>query len=309
MLSSANWNTGGGGQRPTQLALNLARLGQEVVFVNSWRERKDPAPPPEGVVVVKMRDLMRRGLGKFDLVYIALPTSLFLHLVRAQKRKGAKIFYDVLDRWDVMPIREMYPNIRAWESRLMRMCDLVGAVSKPLKEWLEDRYSRSVVHIPNAAYEGFFWVRNQRKEKEVCYMGALGEYAPWVDMDALKTVIDAGIRLTLIGGYSNPFPNTGVIYHEVTDVRNVPSLIANCKVGLCPFKASLAAFYADPIKIWEYRAAGLRIVSKGISEANATEEDFLDKVRTELERTSLQLRGSASWLQRAGEFLRLVEQL
>ncbi|UFS69109.1 glycosyltransferase [Geomonas sp. RF6] len=103
----------------------------------------------------------------------------------------------------------------------------------------------------------------------------------WVDVDLLKRLAKSRPSWTvlLIGRYSiaedefASFPN--VVYVGEKDFAELPAYCKAMDVGLIPFLKSRLTDHCNPLKLYEYLAAGLPVVSTDIPEVSY----FKDRVR------------------------------
>ena len=161
------------------------------------------------------------------------------------------------------------------ERRLFREADLVVAVSTPLRDHVASVRGNRPLTVEHNGFAPALFVGDVECD-EAPTVGFLGHPKPWHGADALPGVLaqlrqrghDA--RLLVVGGGPGIEPMlkaarvNGVVDHiEVTGPLGQADAIASIRrawVGLAPYPAE-EFFYFSPIKIVEYLAAGIPVVS------------------------------------------------
>lgn len=170
-----------------------------------------------------------------------------------------------------------YANVRGFprtlpvlEERLCRQADLVVATSEPLAE--TRRIWNSNTHwIPNGV-DLQHLARTVEPDAEVASLpkpvvGFVGALAEWVDIRLLRRIALAHPEwsLALVGPVGTDIsaiqglPNVHLL--GARPYGAVPSLLAAMDAALIPFKDDAVTRNADPIKAYEYLAAGLPVVA------------------------------------------------
>jgi glycosyltransferase involved in cell wall biosynthesis len=198
-----------------------------------------------------------------------------------RRARALPLVYDCHDL--LQGFGDIEPELVAAEKRQLREADLVLFSSEPLREHftaldpaLASRaiLLRNAVNLEqfNAAPEG------TAPPSTAVYAGAL---APWFDANAVREAARAApeSRLTLIGRPETPEarklaaePNI----HLMGEVphNQLPSLLAQSRVGLIPFKINELTLATNPIKLYEYFGLGMPVVSSRLPEV----ERFRDLV-------------------------------
>lgn len=219
----------------------------------------------------RMRGLLREyGFDRVDLVWISDPRHISI-LRHVHYRKLAYRCVDNLEHFPDVP-----SNLRHREIKLARMCDAVFCTSKELITKL-DALGARCHYLPNGVDYKFFAnpmgnslpallkeALHEDSSRNVVYMGAIAE---WFDFDALRELAQVfpEHRFIIVG------PQRVRPDHAMRQIANVtfvgpldysvlPDLLARCRVGLIPFKINPITDFVNPIKLFEYAAAGLEVV-------------------------------------------------
>ncbi|WP_299599775.1 glycosyltransferase family 4 protein [uncultured Tateyamaria sp.] len=149
------------------------------------------------------------------------------------------------------------------------------AVTEPVAQYVRDMGGTDVIVVPNAVNPARFPAPRPRPERPFT-VGFLGSMKPWHGLNTLvqafaqlrHVVPDA--RLLIVGdgperaqievqvreyGLSGATEITGLL-----PAADVPSALARMDVGTAPYHA-MEDFYFSPLKIYEYMAAALPVVT------------------------------------------------
>jgi len=263
LLSGANWHVTGGGQRPVGLTFEWVKMGYDVIFVERWERVDEVAvPPPAGVTILKVSEL-KDIPSDVVLVYVSLPAPDYNQLVKEFRRRGLPVHYDIYDHWESMFKEQHHSWFQVeWEEELVSLATSFSCVSPTLKEAFREGYSLDVPVIPNAA-DPSYWkpVKEAKKEAVALYIGTLGKPWEWVSHEALVEVARAfpAWEFRIIGGYLKYTPPENVRQYGQVPHDELVRYAIGGRIGLVPFKKCYSAYYCDPIKAWEYLAAGMAV--------------------------------------------------
>jgi polysaccharide pyruvyl transferase CsaB len=270
------------GQRPTQLALALARRGTPVVFVywrwwdNEWRPQDRLE---EGIVQIPIDAVIRRPemlTGAFaGLERIALfefPHPGFFETLAAASSAGWITVYDVIDDWEEFHrVGQAVWYDEEFERHLTGACDAVFAINEPLAGRVRALGGPGVELLGNGLKRGIAEVREPRPlargEVTVGYFGYLA--GAWFDWELISEAARRrpAWRFYLIGYGGSPEGTALPSNIELLGKQPQPDLAAfaaNWDVAVIPFKPDRLAVGADPIKTYEYLAMGLPVVVTGV---------------------------------------------
>jgi glycosyltransferase involved in cell wall biosynthesis len=215
----------------------------------------------------------RRELGfRRPIVWVNWPPAV--HLASIPGR--ALLCYDCADEFSAMP--NAPSGIAREEAQLLREADLVFVSSRQLLE--AKRALRPALHlVPNAAdYDHF--ARPAQPAPELGKMarpiiGYVGSLAPWVDYELLGFVARArpGWSLALVG----PIEGDVSALRGLKNVhllgrrpyRRLPCYVQGFDVALIPFQVDRLTRHVNPVKLYEYLAAGKPVVATRLPELEA----------------------------------------
>lgn len=265
-------------QRPHHLARALSRLGFPVVF-ESEAERSREGSLAEVEPNLFVSD------GNPDFL-ARLPRRIvwaFAYNVPGEEAVSeCRLVYDVIDHLDVFP----HPRrvVKRNHQRALAAADAVFAVSRPLLE--EVRALRpDAVWLPNGVDAAFFeksgdpaavperLASSRASGRPVA--GYIGALARWVDRDLLAALAAArpDWDFMLVGEALDESlselerRSTGnLVFLGRRPYSAMPAVLHAFDVGLIPFRAGPEGAHASPIKLYEYLAAGLPVISTQIPE-------------------------------------------
>jgi glycosyltransferase involved in cell wall biosynthesis len=166
------------------------------------------------------------------------------------------------------------PAMQARTLRDLPGFDVVFATTRPLAEMAKAAGARRVVLMPNGFDPGRFAEAKAEAvpadlagipSPRIVYAGAMEE---WFDWEALCTAAAAMHEAAFILiGRPSELPAglpSNIRFLGPKPYEAVPAYMAHCDVGIIPFRHAArrdALAAVDPIKLWEYLAAGLPVVA------------------------------------------------
>jgi glycosyltransferase involved in cell wall biosynthesis len=239
---------------PAVSHLNAARLGR---MIHRWR----PTPAGEDLVL-----------------WAGMPSPAILPL--AETMPGARLVYDCLD--DFAAFHPDAARIEAAEARLAARAGVVFATAETLERRMR-RLNARTLRLPNGADADHFAPVSAAAlpvPPDVAripgpVLGYVGEMARWFDVELVRALArhDPGWQIVLIGPvHGNPIaplralPN--VHYLGPKPYRELPAYVHRFDVGLLPFRIDRLTAAVDPVKLYEYLAAGKPVVSTHLPEAS-----------------------------------------
>jgi glycosyltransferase involved in cell wall biosynthesis len=240
------------------------------------------------------------------------------------------VIYYILDNYEEMP-HHYRAYTQELEARMIERADLIFATAQPLVE-KKSKPGRPVILLPQGVDFDHFHgpVAGGAPEPEdlasipkprILFMGLL---APWVDVDLLRKVAQAYPHASLV--FLGPVrtdiealrrePNTYFLGQR--PYSEIPRYLAHCDAALIPFRQNALTRYVNPLKLLEYMAAGLPVISTALPHLAAFDglvysacnaEDFVEQVGralsdfpSERRARSIAAARENSWEQRAEQF-------
>jgi glycosyltransferase involved in cell wall biosynthesis len=292
-------------QRPQHLARLLAR-SRSVVYVNpnrSFLQRWLRPPvcldqtPPAGLPVLEswggmplgrtvplfhrlncwlawqnLRAFLSRRRQPLHAVIATFPDQWFLvrHLP-----DDVPVVYDVMDDFTLFVRPANRPRYEDWHRSLLERCVFASASSRELHARLTGAgwHAR---HLGNGIPANLVArCRQASPAQELARLprprlGYLGTVSHWMDFPALDALARAfpGGSVVLVGPRDVPVPPLPANVHFLPAVPEgaIPAVLRGFDLGLIPFIRHRAIDAVDPIKLYEYQAAGLPVVAADFAE-------------------------------------------
>jgi glycosyltransferase involved in cell wall biosynthesis len=278
-------------QRPHHLveALN-ARGGRVNVFSGRGVRSRGPALPPSNRLTTHVflpisqqhrapirigNDLIRRAL---EERWVRAPADLHIHAsppLHALSRKPGRLVYDCLDDWSAYP--GWAGRTEAAERALCEQADRVWVISRPLFERFAALYGDKVEYVPNGADCRHFERTPQLRaalKPDRPVLGYIGAISEWFDVELLRGVAERlpDWELRLVGPSElTPerrrrldLPNVRFLGRRAYE--ELPRHLAEMDVATIPFVLNDLIKATSPIKLYEYLAAGVPVVSTSMPE-------------------------------------------
>jgi len=194
-------------------------------------------------------------------------------------------------------------NVRQEEVTLLAQTDLAFASAEKLFSKLK-KYCSNVIFLPNAVdYAHFSKVQlRQRVQREKVKVGFVGALYDWIDIELLKFILTERPEWQLVAiGPSHGINMDNLQKHKnfhwlgSKEYQELPKFMAKFDVCIIPFLINEVTENANPIKMWEYMATGLPIVSTDIPEVRKfsdiiyiarDKKHFVEQIETALGTTS-----------------------
>lgn len=245
---------------------------------------------------------MKRYRLKDVLFWTFLPSRRILNLIDTLKPAG--VVYECLDdfsRYEGAPA-----DFSEIETALVKRADVVF-VSSRKQEALKKKINPATYLVHNASdVEHFRKARDQEtrlpeafRKKQGSAVGFIGAFDFWVDTDLIKKLAKAlpEVEIMMIG------PNERLKADQMPRLRNLhwigrvpyqtlPSYLKLLDVALLPYRKNTYMETADPIVMYDYLAAGKRVVATDFPAAYdvppsliriaKTDDEFIRQVREEI---------------------------
>ncbi len=285
ILSGIPIDDTGGGARAAQLAKELLRRDNLVVFIYKFAKQES--------IDLQIKNwhprLLHVHVSDFDwkafqweygellkhkpiLAIAEFPLREFQPLIKSIKRAGGKIVYDLIDDWETSLGGRWYS--KTIERKIIDQSDLLIATAPKLVNKLGHVRGREARLIPNAVDLHLF---NRRQSYErpkdlpkgnpiFIYVGAL--WGDWFDWSLLGRVAKAypEAKIVIIGDYRDkcPLDLPNVHFLGLKAQVDLPAYLIHSDVGIVPWKVDQISQATSPLKVYEYLAMGLPVVAPSL---------------------------------------------
>lgn len=188
----------------------------------------------------------------------------------AALRGVSRIVYDCIDVIGAFP--NTSSNLLKNEMMLIKEADTVLASSRCIGEFVER--SRSAVVVPNGVefrrFNAVAYEAPSSSQVEILYFGAISH---WFDEALVRRVAErfSSWRFTLIGEADSNVVKCLKMVENIDLVGEVhyeelPRYLARASAAIIPFKINSLTRGVNPVKVYEYLAAGRPVVSTPLPE-------------------------------------------
>ncbi|MEM3871078.1 MAG: glycosyltransferase [Nitrososphaeria archaeon] len=203
-----------------------------------------------------------------DLIYyVCLPLPLLTLIF-----KRGLLLYDRCDRF--YKFKGATEKTRLDDVKLMKKAWLVINSSEAL--WREARkYNDNSILVRNGADLKKLSLHTPKKNTRKKVIGYIGTISYWIDFDLLKKLAETypEYEIHLVG----PLIEKDKILKALKNIKNlkfcgkvpydeVPKKLNEFDIGIVPFKIDELTKAVDPVKVYEYMAAGKNVVSTNLPE-------------------------------------------
>lgn len=211
-----------------------------------------------------------------DILWVTSPD----HIIFCDKLNAKNIVYDCMDNFGMFEAR-----LKPLENYLFRKADIVFASAKLLVDNARS-FNNNVHLIPNAVDVDVFnsVLSNEHSIPEDLIgipntkIGFYGNLGTWLDYSVISEISNLeGISIVLIGSINsaearNLINHESVYYIGEKEYRDLPNYLANINVWILPFQDNELTRAVDPVKIYEYLAAGRDVISTPLPAINQHSE-------------------------------------
>lgn len=317
-------------QRPQQIASGLAIKGHRVIYFqnptylktsikinNSFLTREamqnlyvaNLFPPPffgklrvvtEKLGFLLFKTYLRWLSIKPDVVIIY--SLMYDFLLGPMKSMGLRILYDCIDDHSAFSGTSDVSKVLKAEERIVKESAVVTATSRNLCERLS-KTNPNCHYVPNAVDFDHFHkaTRITEKPKDMQHLkppiiGFIGAIYDWIDIGLICKLAQThpDYSIIIVGpieyGQERLRKQQNITTVGAKPYSLLPHYLAHVDVCLIPFKINRLTLAANPIKLYEYLAAGKPVVSTPLPEVrdNASHvamiaddaDDFIRKVET-----------------------------
>lgn len=267
------------GNRPIRITNEL--LANSVpVFFSYWRwNRNDQLPNhPNPMLFQSPIDLTMKYINKvinYDfkdktkIFVVSFPHLFCARIINSLHLHGWTVIYDVRDEWEeFQKVGQAKWFNKDIEKYIVNNSDVVCTVSKPLRDKIQTYTDKQIQLSPNALDSNFLTNGKVSKAQYdgkpvIGYVGHLTD--AWFNWDAILQIADQEPtwRFEIIG-HSMPdhikLP-ANIHYLGPKNHQEIKRIAKKWRVAIIPFTISTLSDGVDPIKVYEYLAMGLPVVS------------------------------------------------
>lgn len=236
----------------------------------------------------------RRGDNNFRILYTFSPVTYGV------ERHFDYTIYHSVDFLHAIPLIDETATLED-EARLVESADYVAGSSWPIVEHLKRQGAQQVSYWPNVTDTEHFYGGWGRRKPRALFAGNLTRTK--IRIDWLLAAAESGIPLAIAGPYGVDgtadnelhalLSHSNVEYHGTLSITQLAELSGRCTVGLIPYELNQYTSGVFPMKVAEYLASGLSVVSTNLEALRAdrtpevklvtTLEEFLDEVNAALQ--------------------------
>ena len=200
-----------------------------------------------------------------DILWVTSPD----HILFCDRVNTTTIVYDCMDNFGMFEAR-----LKPLENYLFRKADIVFASAKLLVDNARS-FNNNVHLIPNAVDVDVFnsVLFNEHLIPDDLIripnpkIGFYGNLGTWLDYSIINEISKLnGISVVLIGSINsdearNLINHESIYYIGEQAYKDLPNYLANINVWILPFQDNELTRAVDPVKIYEYLAAGRDVIS------------------------------------------------
>lgn len=216
------------------------------------------------------------------LTYLQMHNSvLFLQNPMAvgivKKLKISLFAFDAIDNWLYHPQMKAKKVIAANYNYIDKHADVITTVSDALRELFHK--NKNIYWIPNGVDSSFFEGAQKSKKQELSVtIGYVGKIQDRIDFDLVESCLNQcpNYKFIFIGPvYSQKkriqflekkYKN--IVFRGDVHYLDLPEVLKNIDIAIIPHKINPFTNSMNPLKLYEYLAAGKFVVSTGIAGAD-----------------------------------------
>ncbi|SQD80124.1 glycosyltransferase [Moritella yayanosii] len=258
-------------QRPQNFAKELARKGFKVVYCIAPYSGVQPDQEVYGIKEIEEGVFLYNHYKDWP---ISLPNVKYIyscypfHKSIAEKFKNqfhdALLIYDIFDDFSLFETKASDRDNHEYLIKKSDLCLYSADILKPVN-------AKNSCYSPNSVDVKHF--SNRIKMKKIVYFGAIDS---WFDFDSVEQAAKENVdSLFYIAGIVAPsvkskfsllLSENNIIFLGKVDYKYIPSIFDGFDVGIIPFIKNNITDAVNPIKMHEYVALGLKVISSPIQE-------------------------------------------
>jgi glycosyltransferase involved in cell wall biosynthesis len=291
-------------QRPQQLMLMFARHGFPVLYFN---KHNHPGPVVQKIennlyVINHMNFFM-------DHIYPELASTQTLYwstwsrkIPQAHRYHANFTIYDCVDD---------FPDWENEEKAWVKEADAIVCTADSLKAKMEQLVPNKPIHLVRNGCDWSHFAPISTVKSAALYdlpvttgpkIGYIGAWAPWVDEELIRFTAQSlpDSQLLIVGPQLREDPGflgPNVINLGYKNYDELPAILSYLDLCIIPFRINRITENTNPIKVYEYMAAGRPVVSTNLPEVRKltpfvrvaqSYEQFVEFIQLSLDRTVAQ---------------------
>jgi len=239
-------------------------LARTVARFREWNMRRNLARLTE--------HLHESRLGPIQAVIASFPDQW--EMIR-QLPASVPVIYDVMDDHTLFLKPHQRPAYQSMHERLLDRAQHVLTTSRRLHE-AHAHLGPKLQHLGNGVRTSFVLrcaMAPRARERTAPTFGYVGMISKWFDVAAVRALAEAfpKSRVVLVGPCDRWLPRLPGNIHILPAVRQeeLPAILRSFDIGLIPFVPSPTIDAVDPVKLYEYQAAGLPVLASAFAEMKA----------------------------------------
>lgn len=254
-------------QRPQQLLGHFSASGQTVLYEDLGNFLQP------GIRSLSPTLLLCQGISAMTIPH-PRPRILWLtvpsHINLIHSYNPDLVIYDAVDE-----PKEEFASWAPYYPTILERADLIFCSSQSIFEYFSKRHPH-VYLVPNGVDFVHFSPPPFKRPIDLPsgkpIIGYSGAIAPWVDWELLSVAIreNPDLNFVFIGALFQlkkfPLKFNNVFYLGLKNYNELPAYLHHFEIGLIPFLRTEMTKGCNPIKLYEYYAAGIRVLGTPLPE-------------------------------------------
>lgn len=324
----------GGGQRFAMIAKEMAQLGCQVHYLYYSAPHTLELIPThydniwQGLIFYHTPSEVFANSSENDLCIFEAPIPYFKKYLDYANNHSMFTIYEQVDNWDSILGKNFYNreieeyfinNVKAVTATAKELINYVNSISK----------SDNIIYSPNAVNIKLFNNKHDYSRphdipewngKVILYYGMLWD--SWIDMELIiqTATLCKDCLFVLIGqeniSRQNEIKAENILFLGLKKQEELPKYLSFSDIAIIPFKVDNIGKYVSPLKIYEYLAMGVPVLSTPLPDINdypnvtmlESSSDWADYIHGNISFTNCdEFINSNSWTYRCRELLSLVK--
>ena len=212
-----------------------------------------------------------------DIVIFEIPFDRFEPYLDMAMKKNCYTVYEHIDNWD-SSLGGLFYKEDAYK-RFLDKVDLITVTARMLGEKIEEQTNKEYIYLPNAVNSDLFEPKKAYEKPDdlrtgtrtLLYFGSLwGEWFDWEKIDYVARHCPK-VAINLIGDDAGcqdkkkAMPSN-VFFLGIKKQTDLPAYLRYTDIALLPFTKCEIGKYVSPLKIFEYIAMNVNVLSTGLDD-------------------------------------------